>query len=1159
MKSYRDLLICGMLFLCVGASANGLLAFPGASGWGRFAIGGRNGSVYHVTNLNDSGTGSLRDAVSQPNRIVVFDVAGVIKISSRLTFAKNLYVAGQTAPGEGVTVYGNGVSFSNANNIICRYMKFRMGHNGDSGKDAAGIASGTNMIFDHCSFSWGRDETFSINSDGKGDLGNITIMNSIIGQGLMTHSAGGLMQADSITLYRNLYCDNSTRNNKVKGINQYVNNVVYNWSNGAYIMGGDSEGFSYVNIEGSLFINGPSKGGEAFTGANSQFHVYGNDNWQDKDANGEFSPYLITNYSASTRESEPYPYPELDKWPGNELITRLLPMVGASLPYRDPSDYYMIDEVMSFGKKGALISNEETLSSGSPSSWPLWNGEARIDTDGDGMPDWWETANGTNPLVDDAMVIASNGYANIENYINSITLETVNEHQFYLRRPWAVNLVSATSSSLTFGWSDYTRGEDGFIVEVKNGENWTEVARLGEGVTQAVISEGLQPGTAYSVRICAFKGEVKGEYCDEVVMKTKPEPINMVDCDSYSPDYAWGTKVLAKWDKSTAAWGGDNNQTYTDGSKVLFAPQKNVSILMLDTVKPSVVVVNSDYAVKFGYSATSNNSGSIAGTTSLNKSGNGELIINTTNTYTGPTVVHGGKLTAITIKNGGEPSSIGASQEFAQNLILDGGTLNYAGVNTSTNRNIQLLEESALSVEKKAVTLGMSGSVEGDANLVIDGSGTVSVKSNNFFKYTGNTILKGGTLYLSTAEISNTGIGSSKKVVMCGGELKTKGETEGYETYSFPIEVVEGKTSQLSVNRNCSIKCKITGYGDLQMNIPYLREFIKGDWSDFHGRLIANSTYSGGGLLLLYDSSSDFPNNVVELKNNAIICGWLTSMTMEVGGLAGDAASRVYGSSKNTKGFVANYIIGGANTDETYNGIITNYSCSGSGYTGTVNIDKVGTGLWRLTGANFYNGVTNVKGGRLVVNGKHTGMGVVNVSADAELAGKGTIPGAVTIENGGTLLAGDTLVDNSMLTLSGNCSMKAGSALLLNLKADGTTNYVKVGGTLNIDGAVLDVNLEDVGEIQNGTEFKVFDAAVVSGNGFAAVSPEFPNASQAWDKSRLMSDGVLRIISREEYAAGISTIGVDEVTSASYTLDGKRSDKSYKGIRVQNGKKHIVR
>jgi pectate lyase len=156
------------LFLCLlllaGYSYSQTLSFPGAEGFGRFAKGARAGtpSIYHVTTLNDSGTGSLRDAISQPNRIVVFDVSGVIKISSRLVFSNNLTIAGQTAPGDGITVYGNGVSFSAADNIIVRYMRFRMGSGGDSGKDAAGIANGSNMIFDHVSVSWGLDENFSI-------------------------------------------------------------------------------------------------------------------------------------------------------------------------------------------------------------------------------------------------------------------------------------------------------------------------------------------------------------------------------------------------------------------------------------------------------------------------------------------------------------------------------------------------------------------------------------------------------------------------------------------------------------------------------------------------------------------------------------------------------------------------------------------------------------------------------------------------------------------------------------------------------------------------------------------------------------------------------------------------------------------------------------
>ena len=128
-KKIYVLMLASMLSATT-AFAEDLLAFPGAQGWGRFATGGRKGTVYHVTNLNDSGSGSLRDAVSSPNRIVVFDVAGVININSRIIFANNLYVAGQTAPGEGITVYGDGVSFSGATNTIVRYMRFRMGHGG---------------------------------------------------------------------------------------------------------------------------------------------------------------------------------------------------------------------------------------------------------------------------------------------------------------------------------------------------------------------------------------------------------------------------------------------------------------------------------------------------------------------------------------------------------------------------------------------------------------------------------------------------------------------------------------------------------------------------------------------------------------------------------------------------------------------------------------------------------------------------------------------------------------------------------------------------------------------------------------------------------------------------------------------------------------------
>ena len=147
----RKLILSVFAFTLSAAASAQQLAFPGAEGFGRFATGGRGGKVYHVTNLNDTGSGSFRDAVSSPNRIVVFDVAGVIRLKSRVPVSKNIYIAGQTAPGEGITLYGNGLSFSGASNTICRYLRVRMGVVGDSGADALGIANGENIIFDHCS------------------------------------------------------------------------------------------------------------------------------------------------------------------------------------------------------------------------------------------------------------------------------------------------------------------------------------------------------------------------------------------------------------------------------------------------------------------------------------------------------------------------------------------------------------------------------------------------------------------------------------------------------------------------------------------------------------------------------------------------------------------------------------------------------------------------------------------------------------------------------------------------------------------------------------------------------------------------------------------------------------------------------------------------
>lgn len=400
--------------------ASGLLAFPGAEGFGRESTGGRTGSVYHVTNLADSGTGSFRDAVSQANRIVVFDVGGTINITDRVVVSKNIYIAGQTAPGDGITVYGNGLSWSNANNAIVRYMRFRMGKSGDSGKDGITIADGQNMIFDHVSVTWGRDETFSIN----GDVTNVTIQDSIIGQGLDTHSCGGLMQADQISLFRNLYIDNKTRNPKVKGVNDFQNNVVYNWGGGGGYIAGDSDGESFANIINNYFISGPTTSVTAFTRGNANFHGYVSNNFYDSNKNGVLDGTALcvktTCYSDMDIVTTPYTYPgPATLLSPQDAVTHVLAGVGTSFPARDAVDARLVAEVKSWGTSGQLVSDETA----SPMFGPgyIAGGAKPADSDGDGIPDAWESANGLDPQdASDAMKIGSGGYANIEVYVNSL-------------------------------------------------------------------------------------------------------------------------------------------------------------------------------------------------------------------------------------------------------------------------------------------------------------------------------------------------------------------------------------------------------------------------------------------------------------------------------------------------------------------------------------------------------------------------------------------------------------------------------------------------------------------------------------------------------------------------------------------------------------------
>jgi len=592
-------MICGLVTTFGDLKAQ-TLAFPEATGFGRYTTGARgsaNPQIYLVTNLNDSGPGSFREAVSQEGRFVIFRVGGIINTLTQIVVAKNTTIAGQTATGEGIVCLGQRVTFSGASNTISRYLRIRYGGTAQN-QDASGLSNGGNLIFDHMSFTWGTDEVFSINWDSKGTSpDNITIQNSIIGQGLHrhNHSAGGLMQPSGgkISLIGNLYICNKTRNNKIKGINEFVNNIVYNWGNygntyghvesgDAYIMGGDSAGSSDVNIINNYFIGGPNTSttiSSPFNRGNDNFSLYGAGNYFDnnKDGvlNGTLVPYDLTGYPTgdpATLLPTPYDYPMKNPaLTAQQAYDKAVLTVGASYPRRDQVENLMISDLMSKGTTATYVYVQSDLTKQfgfvNGGAGHVYGGPAPLDTDNDGMTDAWEDANGLNKNTADALAVSTTHapYLNIEVYINGLTNQTTAD---FIIPPANVNFTNVAStevpaaSSLTVNWSDNATNETNFVLERStNGTNYTVIATLGANVT-SYNDTGLVPNTQYYYQIKAINATESSVY-NSASLTTPPIPSAPTKAVTPTPATAYNFVVLSSGNVTLKWTGSSNTTTYS--------------------------------------------------------------------------------------------------------------------------------------------------------------------------------------------------------------------------------------------------------------------------------------------------------------------------------------------------------------------------------------------------------------------------------------------------------------------------------------------------------------------------------------------------------------------------------------------------------------------
>jgi hypothetical protein len=556
--------LTGILMSTVAYSQQ--LAFPGAEGFGRYTTGGRGGTVYHVTNLNDSGTGSLRDAVSSSNRTVVFDVGGVINISDRIVIKENITIAGQTAPGGGITIYGNGIALNDdSGNDIIRYIRIRMGKNGDSGKDAVGISAGQNYMFDHVSISWGRDGTLDVNGS---DIDSLTFQDCIISQGInnSNHSTGGLLQSGQWSVIRSLYIDNKTRNPKARGSHEFINSVLYNWGTNGYIMG-DTEGLSECNLIGNYFIYGPSSSSNThITNTTTTFHVYASDNWVDSDKDGVLDGSIISDYKTATVETTAYSYPGVSSiLSAQNALSHVIQYVGASI-VRDAVDSLLINQLKSYGTSGAIISTEaDNGISGNVGT--VASGTALTDTDADGMPDTWETANGLNASnASDRNTVGSDGYTMLEKYLNSLVPTT------------STSTAEATLTKHGSGSSTQT---------VTLGSAITSFYYTWANATSATAS-GLPSGVSYTLNTSAQTITISGT---PTVTGTFVFTVTTVGASTNATKSGTITVTAASTTLSSSKSAGMQSMTSSDNTNVIVSPNPltDASVIILELGKESSV------------------------------------------------------------------------------------------------------------------------------------------------------------------------------------------------------------------------------------------------------------------------------------------------------------------------------------------------------------------------------------------------------------------------------------------------------------------------------------------------------------------------------------------------------------------------------------------
>jgi len=400
-----------------------VLAFPGAEGYGAYAKGGRGGKIFLITNLSDSGPGSLREAVEAKGpRTVIFRVGGIIETKGLTVREPFLTIAGQTAPGDGICIKkgeGNGNAFemSHTHDVILRFLRFRAGNNtGDVRCDSFRVYDSENFIVDHCSSSWGNPETFS----ASGSVDRYTMQWCIISEGNneQKHAFATIVGGDRGTWHHNLFAHMFSRVPRWGDITvqcDFRNNVIYDWGHTCGY--GDMRTLNYINNYLRLGISTTQRPPyfiiDPKVALPASLYLSGNivagwpdvcaDNW--KGVNGD----------RALQAASAFPSPPVQTQTAQDAFELALRKAGATLPRRDAVDARIVSEARN--GTGKIINNEKEVG-----GWPKYaSGQPPICSGNDGIPDEWKKMHGLSLKdLNVANTVNAEGYTELELYLNSL-------------------------------------------------------------------------------------------------------------------------------------------------------------------------------------------------------------------------------------------------------------------------------------------------------------------------------------------------------------------------------------------------------------------------------------------------------------------------------------------------------------------------------------------------------------------------------------------------------------------------------------------------------------------------------------------------------------------------------------------------------------------